>query len=281
MRKTILFLISLLAITSMYISCSKGGDTVPPPDPCAGVTILVTGTVTASVSGQSNGSITANATGGTGSFTYSINNGAFQSSGVFNNLAAGSYTITGKNSNGCIGSQQFTVGTAANPCAGVSIIVTSSTTAATPCGGPAGSITVNASGSSGFTYSMNGVNFQAGNSFSNVVAGNYTVSAKDANGCTQTANVVVNATASGPLFSAVRAIIQNNCVSCHNNTIQNGGMNFAVDCNIVTAKERIKFRAVDQAGTGNQMPPPPNPALPAADRQKILDWIAAGGGYVN
>lgn len=75
----------------------------------------------------------------------------------------------------------------------------------------------------------------------------------------------------GPLFTAVRTLINSRCINCHNATSANGGMNFSVDCNIVTAKTRIKVRAVDE-GTM-----PPNGALSAAQKSAITSWINAGG----
>ncbi|ANE50244.1 c-type cytochrome [Flavisolibacter tropicus] len=273
-----LSLIKVCFIVFTFISCSKGGGS-DNTDPCAGVTVLLTGSVTSTPTGQSTGSIVATASGGTG-FTYSLNSGAFQSSGTFNNLAAGTYTLTAKNSNGCTGSQQFTV-TATTACIGTTISISSNTTSAVPCGGTAGSITVTASGSTGFTYSINNGAFQSANTFTNLNAGNYSVVVKDANGCTQTASATVSETAAGPLFTAVRNILQANCVTCHNNSNLQGGMNWTIACNIVEQKARIKARAVDAAGTPNQMPLPPNPALSVADRQKIVDWINAGGTYAN
>ena len=75
----------------------------------------------------------------------------------------------------------------------------------------------------------------------------------------------------GPLFTAVRTLINSRCINCHNATSANGGMNFSVDCNIVTAKTRIKVRAVDE-GTM-----PPNGTLSAAQKSTITNWINAGG----
>lgn len=254
-------------------------------NPCTGVTITVTGTTTNATTGQNNGSIVAAASGSTG-FTFSINGTVFQASGTFNNLAAGVYTVTAKDANGCTGTAQFTVGTT-NPCSGVTITVTGTATPVTPCGTPAnnGSITATATGSTGFTYSINnGVTFQASNVFNNLAAGNYTVIARNSNGCTGTsATISVGTAAAGPLFSEVRSIIQTNCAvgGCHDaNTMQNG-INFSNQCHIIDQRDRIKARAVDQAGTGSQMPPPPRPSLTAAERQKITDWINAGGGFNN
>jgi len=278
MKHLSLLVLSLMSI--LYYSCSKGGgSTNTPPDPCAGITIAITGTVTNATSGQNNGSIAASATGGTG-FTFSLNNGAFQSSGNFTNLAPGNYNITARNSNGCSGTKSFTV-VAENNCSGVNIIVNGTATNGVPCGGTGGTISITATGGTGFTYSINNSAFQASNQFTNLAVGTYTVVAKNADGCSNSATVKVDPVAPGALFSAVKNILQTNCVSCHNNTVQNGGMNWAVDCNIVTNKARIKARAVDQAGTGTQMPQPPNAALSAADQQKIVDWINAGGNYNN
>ncbi len=50
---------------------------------------------------------------------------------------------------------------------------------------------------------------------------------------------------------------------------------------LVVQNSRIKVRAVDQAGTANQMPPPPRAALSVGDQKKITDWIAAGGAFIN
>ena len=87
----------------------------------------------------------------------------------------------------------------------------------------------------------------------------------------------------GPLFSAVKAMMQTNCAiaGCHVGPNAQNGLNYTVDATIIQQKERIKVRAVDQAGTALQMPPPPNPTLSAADQKKITDWIAAGGALTN
>jgi uncharacterized membrane protein len=79
----------------------------------------------------------------------------------------------------------------------------------------------------------------------------------------------------GPLFTQVRAIITNNCNSCHNNSIANGGMNWTIDCNLVFNKERIKVRAVDNVPSSM----PPTGPLPQADKDKITAWLAAGGRF--
>ncbi len=75
----------------------------------------------------------------------------------------------------------------------------------------------------------------------------------------------------GPLFSAVKGLMQANCQSCHNSSNMNGGKDWTVDCNIVSNKDRIKARAVDE-GTM-----PPTGPLPQSEKDKITAWINAGG----
>ncbi len=162
-----------------------------------------------------------------------------------------------------------------NPCANVNINLTATVTDATACQNN-GSINATATGGSGFTYSINGTSFQASGSFASVAPGSVTVTAKDANGCTKTTTVTVgSAGVAGAKFLAVKALIQANCQSCHNNTIANGGMNWAVDCNIVANSGRIKVRAVDE-GTM-----PPTGPLSQSDKNKITDWINAGGKFID
>lgn len=251
--------------------------TLTAPNPCTGITIVVTATtVNPTSAAANNGSIAAAATGSTG-FTFNINAGAFQATGNFNNLAAGSYTIVAKDVNGCTGSSIFTL-TAPNPCAGVTITVSNVIVGNRPCEIANGSITSTGGGGIGpYTYNINGGIFQSSNLFAGLSAAVYAISAKDANGCVGSVNATVNNQAAGPLFLAVKNVIDNNCISCHNNTVSNGGVTFQVDCNIVTLKDRIRERAVN----GNPSAMPPTGLLPASERLKITNWINAGGRFTD
>ncbi len=275
---TFRFLSGIILIASVVYACSKGGSDTP-PDPCAGVTVSVNATVTnTSAAGVNDGSITISATGGSG-FTYKLGSGTFQNGNIFAGLAAGSYTVTAKNANGCTGSATFTVSSPVNSCTGVTITVTNTFTGNTPCQSANGSITVTASGGTGpYLFSLNNGVFQASNVFMNLGPGSYTVQAKDANNCTGTSapGNVVNQSA-GPLFSEVKNVISNFCLSCHNNVQQEGGMNWAVDCNIVNFRDRILARAVN----ANPSAMPPTGLIPAAERQKIQNWINAGGKFTD
>ncbi len=255
-----------------------GSFTLVNPNPCIGITITVTATTTnPTSSAASNGSINASASGST-NFTYNLNGGAYQASGNFTGLAAGTYTVGAKDGNGCTGTANFTL-TAPNPCAGVTITVSNTTVGNTPCLANNGSLTATASGGTApYTYSINSGAFQSSNTFLSLGAGTYTVQAKDANSCNGTSGSTVLANLpAGPLFTEVKAVLQANCVSCHNNSQQEGGMNWMVDCNIVANKDRIKARAVD----GSPSAMPPTGLLPLSERQKITNWINAGGKFTD
>jgi hypothetical protein len=163
-----------------------------------------------------------------------------------------------------------------DPCVGKTIKLTSIVTNVTACAGN-GSIKATATGSTGFTYKLNaGGTYQTDDSFGNVAAGAYTLFAKDAGICEQSIAVTVGAAgATGPLFTAVKNLMASKCQSCHNNSVQNGGMNWEVECNIISKADRVKTRAVTEGSM------PPTGALPQADKNIISAWITAGGGYTN
>jgi large repetitive protein len=254
--------------------------TVASINPCSGITVVVTGTVTNASTGLSNGSIVASASGAAG-FTFSLNNGTYQSTGSFTGLAAGNYTITAKSSNGCLGSATFTVAST-NPCSNITISITKTVTDSNNCVTPGtGSITATATGSTGFTYNINNGAFQASGTFSALSPGTYTVGAKDVNGCTATASIVVGTVAAGLKFSALKILVQSRCSGsgCHTNGQSQKGYNFDTDCNIVKAWSGINGSCV--TGALNKMPISPQPNLTTAEKQIIIDWVNAGHGFSN
>ena len=132
--------------------------------------------------GAATGSITVTASGGTAPYSYSANGGStYQSSNVFNELAAGSYVVVVKDSNNCISAGQQVI--ISQPDSGVSF--TTSQVNVLCNGAATGSITVTASGGTeSYSYSANGGStYQNSNMFSGLIAGNYTVVVKDANNC--------------------------------------------------------------------------------------------------
>jgi len=132
--------------------------------------------------GGSTGSITVvQPTMGNPPYEYSLDNVNWQGSNVFNGLTAGTYTVYFREVNGCQGSLSITVN---QPAA----LAASSITTPVVCNGQSnGVINVSASGGvSPYQYSIDGgASWQSSGTF-NVVAGNYTITIRDANNCTST-----------------------------------------------------------------------------------------------
>ncbi len=162
-------------------------------EPAAALSSSISSQTNVACFGNSTGSVTVSGSGGTGPYTYAIDGVTFGNSGTFNNLAAGSYTITAKDANGCTTTQPVTI---TEPAAALSSSISSQTNVA--CfGGSTGSVTVAGSGgTSPYTFSKDGVNFGASGTFSNLAAGSYTVTVKDANGCSTTQPVTITEPAS-------------------------------------------------------------------------------------
>jgi uncharacterized membrane protein len=115
-----------------------------------------------------------------------------------------------------------------------------------------------------------------------LLAGNVLVAAFIFTSCTKNhgdTNTGNSGATPGPLFTAVKSMMSTNCAisGCHVGSSPQNGLDFSNESTIVAQKARIKVRAVDQAGTANQMPKPPKPTLSAADQKKITDWLDAGG----
>jgi len=135
--------------------------------------------------GQPNGRASAAVGGGTGPYTYSWPGGGTNS--TVTGLSGGTYTLNITDNNGCSATSSFTVTETPAVFAAASIISNVS------CNGESdGSALSRASGGTfPYTYSWSGgggTNFSA----ANLSAGTYTVTITDANGCTSTAEAIIN-----------------------------------------------------------------------------------------
>jgi hypothetical protein len=132
--------------------------------------------------GMSDGSITVNVSGGTGTFSYAWSSGG--TNATESGLAAGNYTVTVTDANNC--SAQHVEGLS-NPGAPV---VSGSVTANAGCAGQSnGSIDLTVT--AGTTYTVLWSNSSANEDLNNLSAGNYAVTITDANNCAATDNFTV------------------------------------------------------------------------------------------
>ncbi len=248
---------------------------------CPTITVN-TSTVPSAGPTVANGSITASATGGVVPYTYSLNGGTYQASATFGNLLPSSatvnYSVSAKDANNCATAYApVTVGF--TPCPTITLSAAVVSTDKCLNNAATGSVTASASGSIGLMYNLNNGAYQTATLFGSLAAGSYTLCVKDANGCTTTTTATVATAAAGPNFNNVKAILAANCAlsGCHAGANPQNGINFTDDCTIVSKSARIKARAVDNLPSVM----PPTGAISAADKQKIVDWVNAGGGHSN
>ncbi len=146
--------------------------------------------------GSTNGTATAVAAGGTSPYTYSWNTTPVQTTATATGLGVGSYTVTVTDANGCTATASTTVAVAA---CNIAVTATAGTIA---CNGGTTTITATATGATGAVqYSLNGGTFQSSNIFTAVLAGSYTVTAREV------ANILCTATSSSVVVSQPSALV--------------------------------------------------------------------------
>jgi gliding motility-associated-like protein len=183
-------------------------------------TFTLTGSITSQTNvacfGTLTGSVTVAGSGGNAPYDYSLNSGAYQPSGTFGALAAGTYTVTIRDA--VLNTVNVSV-TITQPALALSESITSQTNIL--CfGSNTGAVTVNgAGGVAPYQYKLGTGLYQTSGTFGSLIAGTYTITVQDANLCTfdgsvtitQPANVL--AISSGPITN----------VSCNGST--NGAFN--------------------------------------------------------
>ena len=156
----------------------------------ATVSVTVAASINLSVSitgvnascGANNGTATATVNGGTAPFTYLWSNGATTAS--ISGLGAGTYSVTVTDKNGCTGTASVVITASSN------ITISISKTNVLCNGGNTGSATATVSGGTPpITYLWS--NGATTATISNLIAGIYSVTATDKNGCTASASTIV------------------------------------------------------------------------------------------
>jgi hypothetical protein len=191
------------------VGCTgAAGITITEPSPI----VITTSIANPTCHFSSTGSVTIYAAGGTGTMAYSINGINYQSSNVFSKLGAGVYMVYVRDAGHCMATSTFTL---VEP---PEILIMNTGILNVTCNGSSnGALTINAIGGTGtLKYSLDGINYQTGNSFNGLNGGLYTVFVKDANQCIVEEFARVNEPA--PLY----AFAETKDVSC------TGGNNGAV-----------------------------------------------------
>lgn len=135
--------------------------------------------------GGNDGGVTASATNGTPSYTYSLDGVTYSATATFSGLAPGAVTVYVMDNNGCLDTYNTTVTQPSQvTVSGVSTVANAND----------GTITLTGNGGNmPYTYSINGTTYQSGSLFTGLAGGTYTCYVQDNNGCINTVSVHVNA----------------------------------------------------------------------------------------
>ena len=172
-------------------------------EPALALSATIASVVNVNCHGQATGSAAVSATGGTSPYAFAWDTTPPQTSATATGLAAGNYTCTITDARGCTTSVTASVSGPAEPLS-LSVL----TITPVRChGGSSGAATVVASGGTGnHSYVWNTVPPRTGPTLDQVVAGNYTVSVSDENGCSTSLDLTIsepNAALSASLINTV------------------------------------------------------------------------------
>ncbi len=152
--------------------------------PVIPLTLNLISQIDVACNGGATGSVTVEGWGGYTPYEYSINSGAWQTTGTFGSLSAGDYQITVRDTSSAIFSISVTI---TEP---VVLDLTLSSENILCHGGATGSATVTATGGvAPYSYSWNTTPVQTTSSLSNVGPGSYTITVTDNNGCQESGSV--------------------------------------------------------------------------------------------
>lgn len=159
--------------------------------------------IDAKCNGTASGTVNVTGNGGTPTYSYNLNGGAYQTSPNFNNVGAATYVMGIQDANGCLATQTITV----NQPTALTITVSTQNANCTTANG-IGSATVTG-GTPIYTYSWTGGGGAAATSIG-LVSGTYTITATDANGCVISSPAVIGNTPGG-----TAAITASSNVTCN------------------------------------------------------------------
>ena len=149
--------------------------------------VLVVTTTEVSCNGGADGSAIVEAVGGTPDYEFSIDGGPFDPAVVFDGLAAGTYTVTVLDAEGCEGTVDVNI--IEPPILTINLV---SATDATCFGGDDGFLQVSSAGGTGaHEYAIDGGAFGPSDTFIDLEAGTYTITVRDENDCEADLDVII------------------------------------------------------------------------------------------
>tara|TARA_Y100000385_G_C13106716_1_gene648374 strand:- start:1942 stop:7179 length:5238 start_codon:yes stop_codon:yes gene_type:complete len=173
------------------------------------LTCEITNVANTSCAGEGDGSITVAASGGNGPYEYSMDGISFQQNPTLSGLEAGTYIISIRDAGNCV-----------TTCSEVEIIASGNlvceienTTPSTCSNESGGSVTITTeNGDAPYEYSIDGENFQTSNVIEGLGEGNYTITSRDANGCTTTCEVTIVMTENQlPVIECAQEVLELGC----------------------------------------------------------------------
>ena len=154
-------------------------------DPCPSISISYTSISNATCFGASNGAVSLTSTGGVGTINYLTQPGNLNGSSL-TNLTAQTYTVTATDQNSCVGTFTFVINQPAE-------LTATTDYRDANCGSSDGMASITVSGGTPpYNYSWN-PSLGTGPMQNNIPSGLYTVEVRDANSCTITRKIAVNA----------------------------------------------------------------------------------------
>jgi hypothetical protein len=265
--------IMLSTLLLVDMSCSSDD---PAPTDCTTLAVTVPpANITAPTGCAANdGKIIAVGSGGVEPYAYKLGSGAYQSSETFSSLGAGTYLISIKDSNGCeMISENVVV-----PNVSSTLNASASADMDTECLTGNGKVTVTATGGAApYQYKLGTGSFSSNFVYSNLEAGTYSITVKDAQNCIVVVNAEVAKGATGITYDAhIKPILEAKCQfsGCHPN---NGDwFTYSVaKSNADLIKSKTGSGAMPKGGASA-----PGGAL-SADQIKLIACWADGGAPQN
>lgn len=164
--------------------------------------------------GESNASLTASASGGTGPYTYTWNDINTTVAPTLTNIGAGTYQVTATDANSCQGTSSRTLTNPAPVTPSISIVSNFNGFAIRCAGEANGHLRASGTGGTGsYTYLWN--TGSTGVDLTNSAANTYTLTATDQNGCSGTANLTVTQPTAVTAAIEVLSDFNGQAISCN------------------------------------------------------------------